>query len=60
MNMLKQNLDELREKGIVSLVDIVLNHTANNSSWIVDHPDATYNTDDCPHLWSAWVLDKAM
>lgn len=58
--MLKQNLDELREKGIVSLVDIVLNHTANNSSWIVDHPDATYNTDDCPHLWSAWVLDKAM
>ena len=60
MNMLKQNLDELRNKGIVSFVDIVLNHTANNSAWIVDHPDATYNTDDCPHLWSAWVLDKAM
>ncbi len=38
----------------------MLNHTANNSTWIVDHPDATYNTDDCPHLWSAWVLDKAM
>ena len=45
---------------MVSIVDIVLNHTANNSNWIVEHPDSTYNTDDCPHLWSAWVLDKAI
>lgn len=42
------------------MVDIVLNHTANNSKWIVDHPEATYNTDDCPHLWSAWLLDEAI
>ena len=41
-------------------MDIVLNHTANDSKWIVDHPSATYNTDDCPHLWSAWLLDKAL
>jgi len=41
-------------------VDIVLNHTANDSPWIVDHPEATYNTDDCPHLWSAWVFDQAL
>jgi len=38
----------------------VLNHTATDSSWIADHPEATYNTDDCPHLWSAWVLDKGL
>jgi len=45
---------------VLSIVDIVLNHTANNSKWIVDHPDASYNTDDCPHLWSAWLLDKSI
>ena len=44
----------------MSIVDIVLNHTANDSPWIVDHPEATYNTDDCPHLWSAWAFDQAL
>jgi len=45
---------------MLSIVDIVLNHTANNSEWIVEHPEAAYNTDDCPHLWSAWELDNAI
>ena len=45
---------------MLSIVDIVLNHTANDSKWIVEHPEATYNTDDCPHLWSAWVFDRAL
>lgn len=38
----------------------MLNHTANNSQWIREFPSATYNTDDCPHLWSAWLLDDAI
>jgi len=59
--MLKETLFKLKEEtGLLSIVDILLNHTANNSKWIVDHPEATYNTDDCPHLWSAWLLDKAI
>lgn len=37
-----------------------MNHTANNSYWLLDHPEAAYNTDDCPHLVSAFVLDKAI
>ena len=45
---------------MLSVVDIVLNHTAHNSKWIVEHPESCYNTDDCPHLWSAWLLDKAI
>lgn len=37
-----------------------MNHTANNSEWIEKHPSATYNTKDCPHLNSAYLLDKAL
>lgn len=57
---LKKTLDGFRKQGLVSFIDIVLNHTAHNSEWIKDHPDAAYNTDDCPHLWSAWELDYAL
>jgi hypothetical protein len=46
--------------GLKVFVDIVLNHTANNSKWIAEHPSATYNTVDCPHLNSAYLLDKAL
>jgi glycogen debranching enzyme len=28
---------------MLSLVDIVLNHTADNAQWLEDQPDATYN-----------------
>jgi glycogen debranching enzyme len=45
---------------MLSLVDIVLNHTADNSQWIVDQPDATYNLENTPHLYSAWLLDEAI
>ena len=28
------------EYGLLSLTDVVLNHTANDSPWLVDHPEA--------------------
>lgn len=61
MNIVKDTIDRMRNKhGILSIIDIVLNHTANNSEWLLDHPDAAYNTDDCPHLYSAWLLDHEL
>lgn len=39
------------------LTDIVLNHTAGDSKWIAEHPECAVNTENTPHLNSAYVLD---
>jgi glycogen debranching enzyme len=46
--------------GILSMTDIVYNHTANNSDWLRDHPDAGYNQETAPHLISAMELDSLL
>ena len=45
---------------MLSMVDVVLNHTANTSPWLADHPDACYNMDNSPHLRAAFELDEAI
>ncbi|KAK6344089.1 hypothetical protein TWF696_007736 [Orbilia brochopaga] len=45
---------------ILSLTDVVWNHTANNSSWLQDHPEAGYNCKTAPWLESAYELDTAL
>jgi glycogen debranching enzyme len=66
-----------REKyGLLSLTDVVLNHTANDSEWLVDHPEAGMTSDsshlflinpitgfspaNTPHLTPALELDTAI
>ncbi|TDL23784.1 glycoside hydrolase family 13 protein [Rickenella mellea] len=48
------------EYGLLSLIDVVLNHTADNSAWLVDHPEAGYSPSNTPHLTPALELDTAM
>jgi glycogen debranching enzyme len=49
-----------KEFGLLSLTDIVWNHTAENSDWLQDHPEAGYNLHNSPHLISAYQLDSAL
>ena len=48
------------EFGVLSMVDIVLNHTATNTDWIKDHPEATFNLLNSPHLKLAYEIDCAL
>ena len=46
--------------SLLSLSDIVLNHTAHNTKWLEDHPDAGYNLKTAPWLESAYDLDTKL
>ena len=46
--------------NLLSMTDVVWNHTANNSKWLEAHPEAGYNVDTAPWLQSALVLDTAL
>lgn len=47
---------KMREEwGVASICDIVLNHTGNESPWLLEHPEATYSCYTCPHLRPAFM-----
>jgi len=48
------------EYGLLSLTDVVLNHTANDSPWLLDHPEAGFSPANSPHLTPALELDSAI
>lgn len=49
-----------KEFNLLSMTDVVWNHTANNSKWLEEHPEAGYNVDTAPWLRSALELDSAL
>ncbi|PRP75329.1 putative glycogen debranching enzyme Gdb1 [Planoprotostelium fungivorum] len=49
-----------KDFGLLSMTDVVLNHTANNTPWLADHPEAGYNLDNSPHLRKAFDVDEAL
>lgn len=52
--------ETLSKHNLLSLTDVVWNHTADNSDWIREYPDAGYNQETAPHLLAAIELDKAL
>ncbi|KAH9479582.1 Glycogen debranching enzyme [Psilocybe cubensis] len=46
--------------GLLSLTDVVLNHTANDSPWLAEHPEAGFSPANTPHLAPALELDTAI
>ena len=48
------------EWKMLSIVDMVWNHTSFDTPWLFQHPDAGYNLVNSPHLRPAYVLDVAL
>ncbi|XP_055637696.1 glycogen debranching enzyme isoform X2 [Toxorhynchites rutilus septentrionalis] len=58
---LEKVVKKMREEwGMASICDIVLNHTANESIWIREYPECSYNCFTCPHLRPAFMLDALL
>lgn len=45
---------------LLSLTDVVYNHTAQNSDWLRYHPEAGYSSKTAPHLNPAIDLDTSL
>lgn len=61
MESVQNIIDWLKnEHDVYSITDIVLNHTANDSLWLKNHPESSYNCWNSPWLRPAFLLDRLL
>lgn len=46
--------------GVLSMVDVVWNHTSFDTPWLIQHPEAGYSLLNTPHLCPAYALDVVL
>uniref|UniRef100_A0A5S6R4Q9 Glycogen debranching enzyme n=1 Tax=Trichuris muris TaxID=70415 RepID=A0A5S6R4Q9_TRIMR len=49
-----------KEYRVFTISDVVWNHTARNSPWLLQHPECGFNLENTPHLRPAFVLDRVL
>ncbi|KAL5016234.1 hypothetical protein ScPMuIL_005823 [Solemya velum] len=54
----KFNKKMRKEWKMLSLTDLVYNHTATDSPWVLENPECAYNLDNSPHLKPAYLVDR--
>uniref|UniRef100_A0ABD2WG93 Glycogen debranching enzyme n=1 Tax=Trichogramma kaykai TaxID=54128 RepID=A0ABD2WG93_9HYME len=60
-DQIEQLIKKIRDEwDTLSICDIVLNHTANESPFLINNPECTYNCVNCPHLRPSYILDAIL
>ncbi|KAL7419064.1 bifunctional 4-alpha-glucanotransferase/amylo-alpha-1,6-glucosidase [Cryptotrichosporon argae] len=61
VEQIESTVKAAREKfGLGGVTDVVLNHTAYDSPWLEEHPEAGYSPHNAPHLAPAVELEDAL
>lgn len=61
MSSIHHLVNQLRnDLNLVSFCDLVLNHTACETPWLLEHPECAHNLHNSPHLRPAYILDSVI